>query len=283
MERKTAIKIYKSIFPNSSQVNLNANPWILFQKAFSAQMGAENEWRRVALPNGQWARTRSPVQFGRLAEMTGQEYKKRKSDGTLWEYIDEWTNPERIRFVTQLTELIKQARSDIKQRGLELSEKYLKIDEVGDEASNIHVIVDAMVDAMAKQMNINKDIIAEEISPILYKDVTNAMVKKELTETAPMIILQPGSRWVKEGAESYSQFKPTVKQTYTEVLRDVTKGRRKHQQSWKSICNQMGELGKAELIQLANEMDLQNHIKQSMTKKQICDFLQNYAKTASDL
>lgn len=281
MERKTATEIYRSIFPNFGQVNPNANPWLLFQKAFVAQTKAENKPEARDLSTVKRTKT---MLFNRLAEMTGEEYKRRRSDGTLWEYIDEWTNPNRFSFVNKLTELIKQARADIKQQGLKLSDKYLNegTNMDVDESSDVHHMVDAMVDAIAKQMDINKNVIVEVISPILYKDVTNAMVKKELVETAPMIILQPGSRWVKEGAESYSQFKPTSKQIYTEVLRDVTKGKSRRQQAWKSLCSQMGELGKEELIQLAGEMDLQEHIKSSMTKKQICDLLQKYAQTASD-
>lgn len=101
------------------------------------------------------------------------------------------------------------------------------------------------------------------------------LFRQELLDIAPAIIYQPGSRWNPE-AETRSSFSQKPKEKYKDVIRELTKGQKKHFQEWRRFCAQTDELGKAELIELAYEMELYPYIRANMTNVK---FVTSYRNT----
>jgi hypothetical protein len=91
--------------------------------------------------------------------------------------------------------------------------------------------------------------------------------EKELWEKSEEIKYQPGSKIVYD--ELRSEFKKQVKKSPK---------RKKGYFEWEKICEILDESKKEELLDLIIDMGLSENIKDTWSKKKLCDFLKNFAK-----
>ena len=249
----------------SESAMTSANLWPLFQKAFRNEL---NELESRGQTNTDGLYKKASVRYAQL-----------KRDEILQQYLEKWLNPDprKGRFIQQIVPLLEKSRLILKQSINDFKrtfDTHGMLDKSEEEIENdvfklnahIEEVVSSIIDEIVKQMDLKGvekshliDSLNAILRPSLYKSVgKTAMFENELRETAPAIIYQPGSHWVKTA--SREQFSQQPKELYKDVLRDLTKGRKKYCQTWRSFCSQAEELGKADLIKLVAEMDLPPYI-----------------------